>query len=266
MPASLQKAIRVLIAAFVWCTVASAPFAAKAHAAEAEVLAFAAASTTNALTEIAALYTAAGHGKVALSFGSSSTLAKQIESGAPADIFLSANANWMDYLEGKQLLEKGSRADLLGNRIVLIVPTASTAQPVAIDRGFDFSVLLGKDGLLAVGDPAHVPVGTYSKEALQKLGLWEQVAHRLAPAKDVRAGLALVERGEAPVGIVYASDAVVTDKVRVIGMLPEASHAKIDYPVAVIGTGKVAAARQFVAFLSTPEARDIWKKYGFELR
>lgn len=266
MPASLKKAALVLTAVFLWCTGVNLPLAAQARAAEPEVLVFAAASTTNALTEIAALYTAGGKGKVSLSFGSSSTLAKQIESGAPADIFLSANADWMNYLEEKNLLEKGSRADLLGNRIVLIVPVASPAKPVEIVHGFDLAALLGKDGLLAVGDPAHVPVGTYAKEALQKLGIWDQVANRLAPAKDVRAGLALVERGEAPLGIVYASDAVITDKVRVIGMLPETSHPKIDYPVAIMAKGKRDAARPFVAFLSTPEARTIWKKYGFELR
>lgn len=239
---------------------------AQAKAAEADITVFAAASTTNALTEIAKNYEAAGNGKVALSFASSSTLAKQIENGAPADVFISANAEWMNYLEEKKLLEPGSRSDLLGNRIVFIVPASSPVPALTVSPKLDLAAILGKDGLLAVGDPAHVPVGTYAKAALEHLKLWSQVEKRLAPAKDVRAGLALVERAESPLGIVYASDAAVSDKVRIAGIFPKDSHPNIDYPVAAVKTSKTSAAKKFMAFLSAPGSKEIWAKYGFEVK
>ena len=232
----------------------------------AELTVFAAASTTNALAEIAKIYATGGHGTVALSFASSSTLAKQIENGAPADVFLSANAEWMEYLEGKKLLEAGSRSDLLGNRIVFIVPASSAVQSITVSPQLDLAVLLGKDGLLSVGDPAHVPVGTYAKAALEHLKLWPQVANKIAPAKDVRAGLALVERAESPLGIVYASDAVISNKVRVIGTFPSDSHPNIAYPVAAVHTANSNAALHFIKFLSTPQAKEIWARYGFEIK
>jgi molybdenum ABC transporter, periplasmic molybdate-binding protein len=231
-----------------------------------DITVFAAASTTNALTEIAALYETEGNGKVTLSFASSSTLAKQIEHGAPADVFLSANVEWMNYLEEKNLLAPGSRSDILGNRIVFIVPSSSAVQALTVSPQLELAALLGKDGLLAVGDPAHVPVGTYAKAALEHLKLWPQVANKIAPTKDVRAGLALVERAESPLGIVYASDAAISDKVRIIGVFPADSHPKIDYPVAAIKTAKTAAASAFIKFLSTPQAKSIWAKYGFEVK
>ena len=231
-----------------------------------DITVFAAASTTNALTEIAKIYEAGGNGKVALAFASSSTLAKQIENGAPADVFLSANAEWMDYLEGKKMLEAGSRSELLGNRIVFIVPASSSTQSITVSPQLDLAATLGKDGLLSVGDPVHVPVGKYAKTALERLKLWQQVANRIAPAKDVRAGLALVERAESPLGIVYASDAVITDKVRVVGKFPTDSHPNIDYPVAAVKTSKSSAALHFIKFLSTPQAKEIWAKYGFEVK
>ncbi|MDR2695490.1 MAG: molybdate ABC transporter substrate-binding protein [Deltaproteobacteria bacterium] len=237
-----------------------------ARAAATDITVFAAASTTNALTEIAKIYEAGGQGKVALSFASSSTLAKQVENGAPADVFLSANAEWMNYLEEKKLLEAGSRSDLLGNRIVFIVPASSSVQSVTVSPQLDLAAMLGKDGMLSVGDPAHVPVGTYAKAALEHLKLWTQVEKKIAPAKDVRAGLALVERAESPLGIVYASDAVISDKVRVVGAFPTNSHPNIDYPVAAIKTPKSGAALNFIKFLSTPPAKTIWAKYGFEVK
>ncbi|MCL2790508.1 MAG: molybdate ABC transporter substrate-binding protein [Desulfobulbus sp.] len=237
-----------------------------AQARAANLTVFAAASTTNALTEIAKNYEAGGKGNVALSFASSSTLAKQIENGAPADVFLSANAEWMDYLEGKKLLEAESRSDLLGNRIVFIVPASSAVQSITVSPQLDLAAMLGKDGLLSVGDPAHVPVGIYAKAALEHLKLWPQVANRIAPAKDVRAGLAFVERAESPLGIVYASDAVISDKVRIVGTFPKDSHPNIDYPVAAVKTPNSNAARAFIKFLSTPQAKEIWAKYGFEVK
>ena len=239
---------------------------AQAKAAEADITVFAAASTTNALTEIAEIYEAEKKVKTAISFASSSTLAKQIESGAPADVFISANQEWMDYLEEKDLLASGTRTDLLGNRIVFIVPAASSVQSLTVSPQLDLAALLGKDGLLSVGDPAHVPVGTYAKAALEGLKLWAQVENRIAPAKDVRAGLVLVEREESPLGIVYASDAVISDKVRVVGVFPTDSHPNIDYPAAVVKSSKNQAAPDFIKFLSTPQAKEIWAKYGFEVK
>jgi molybdate transport system substrate-binding protein len=237
-----------------------------AQTAAADLTVFAAASTTNALTEIAKLYEAGGKDKVALSFASSSTLAKQIENGAPADVFLSADTEWMKYLEEKTLLAPGSRVDLLGNRIVFIVPAASAVTTVTVSPKLDLLAILGKDGLLSVGDPAHVPVGKYAKAALEQLTLWPQVEKRIAPAKDVRAGLALVERGESPLGIVYATDAAISDKVRVAGMFPADSHPKIDYPVAAVKGANGKAALEFIKFLGAPQAKTVWAKYGFEVK
>ena len=230
-----------------------------------DIIVFAAASTTNALTEIAELYETEGHGRAALSFASSSTLAKQIENGAPAAVFLSANTEWMDYLEDKKLLEAGSRLNLLGNRIVFVVPAGSAVESLTVSPRLDLAALLGPDGLLAVGDPAHVPVGQYARAALEHLKLWPEVENRIAPAKDVRAGLVLVERAESPLGIVYASDAAVSDKVRIVGVFPSDSHPNIDYPVAAIKSPDSEAALSFIEFLSGPKAGGIWEKYGFEV-
>ncbi|MDL2279999.1 molybdate ABC transporter substrate-binding protein [Desulfovibrio sp. OttesenSCG-928-G11] len=240
------------------------PFqAAPAAAAGKDVLIFAAASATDAITEIGTLYEARGLGKVTASFASSSTLAKQIEQGAPADVFLSANDKWMDYLEERQLLAVGSRVNLLRNRIVLIVPADSPAKDLELKAGLSLLPLLGADGRLAVGDPEHVPVGMYGKKALENLGMWQEISDRLAPAKDVRAGLALVERAEAPLGLVYESDAVLSGKARIIGVFPENSHPKIVYPVAAVAAGELDAAGELIKFLLEPEARAIFKKYGF---
>ena len=240
--------------------------AVQSKAADADITVFAAASTTNALTEIAKLYEAGGGGKVTLSFASSSTLAKQIESGAPADAFLSADTEWMNYLDEKKLLEPGSRSDLLGNRIVFIVPAGSAVKELAVSPQLDLAAILGKDGMLSVGDPAHVPVGKYAKAALEQLKLWPQVEQKIAPAKDVRAGMALVERGESPLGIVYATDAAISEKVRVVGLFPADSHPKIEYPVAAMQGAKSKAALEFIKFLGAPQAKALWVKYGFEVK
>lgn len=238
------------------------PFAAPAFAAG-EVVIFAAASTTDAVTEIGELYRKKGLGSIKGSFASSSTLAKQIEQGAPADVFLSANTDWMDYLGGKNMLAAGTRSDLLRNRVVLIVPQNSPVREFVIKEGADVLSLLGKDGRLAVGDPAHVPVGMYGKQALENLKIWDSVKDRIAPMKDVRAGLAIVERGEAPLGLVYESDAAVSGKVRIVGVFPVGSHPDAVYPVAAVAGKNVEEAKKFVRFLGTPEAMDIFKKYGF---
>ncbi len=228
------------------------------------VTVFAAASTTNALNDIANLFGEKKQGKVTYSFASSSTLAKQIENGAPADVFVSADDKWMNYLADKKMIEPESRSDLLGNRLVLIAPQDSNAK-IKIGPKFDLGALLG-DGKLAMGDPAHVPAGLYGKQALQKLEIWQAVEPKVAPAKDVRAALALVERGEAPFGIVYATDAAISKKVKVVGVFPEDSHPPIVYPVALVKDRGTAAAKRFLGFLKSPEAKQIFEKYGFTVR
>ena len=224
---------------------------------------FAAASTTNAMKDIAKLFEAAQPVKVRLSFASSSTLAKQIEKGAPADIFLSANPKWMNYLEKAKAIASPSRTDLLSNRIVLIAPADSPLQDLVIDSKLDLAGLLG-EGRLAMGDPDHVPAGMYGKSAMQKLGLWDSVKDKVARAKDVRAALVLVERGEAPLGQVYATDAAISHKVKVAGVFPEDSHPKIVYPLALVK--QTQSARAFMEFLKSDAAAAVFKKYGFSVR
>jgi molybdate transport system substrate-binding protein len=217
------------------------------------VTVFAAASTTNAVAEIGELFVDRKVGKFFASYASSSTLAKQIEQGAPADVFISANQKWMDYLEGKRVIDPSTRFDLLSNRIVLIVPADSAIGKVDLRPDFPLSTLL-HDGRLAMGDPDHVPAGMYGKAALKALGVWDAVEAMVASAKDVRAALALVERGEAPLGVVYATDAAISDKVRVVALFPENTHPPILYPVAIVAGRGNPAARRFMPIqnLNTP--------------
>jgi molybdate transport system substrate-binding protein len=231
--------------------------------AQTEVVVFAAASTTNAVTEIGQLCAARNMGRITPSFASSSTLAKQIASGAPADLYISANKKWMDFLDEKHLIDRKSRLDLLGNRLVLIAPTGSALKNIDVTPGFSVTPFLGKDGRLSMGDPDHVPAGMYGKQALENLGSWDPVKDRLAPMKDVRAALVLVERAEAPLGLVYATDAAISKKVRVVGTFPEDSHPPIVYPVAAVAGGKAEAAGRFIDFLRSPESRAVFEKYGF---
>lgn len=226
------------------------------------VTVFAAASTTNAVTEIGNLFENRKMGKFRSSFASSSTVAKQIEQGAPADIYISANIKWMDYLETKKMIEPGTRFDLLSNRIVLIAPKDSSINHIDIRPGFDLVKLLG-DGRFSMGDPDHVPAGIYGMKALEKLGVWPSIEKRVARAKDVRAALALVERGETPLGQVYATDAAILDKVKVVGIFPLESHPPIVYPVAVVAGRKSKLSGLFIDFLKGPEARAVFEKYGF---
>ena len=228
------------------------------------VTVFAAASTTNAVTEIGAVFSEKNRERFLPSFASSSTLAKQIENGAPAGIFISANEKWMDYLEEKGMIEKGTRFDLLSNRIVLIVPADSAVKDIPIGPGFDLPALLG-EGRLSMGDPDHVPAGIYGKQALESLGVWTSVESRVARAKDVRAALTLVGRGEAPVGLVYATDAAISNQVRVVGTFPETSHPPIVYPAAVVAGRRSPAADRFMALLQSPEARAVFERYGFSV-
>ncbi len=225
---------------------------------------FAAASLTDGMKDAAALWVKDGHPAPTMSFGSSSTLARQIEQGAPVNVFASADQLWMDALAKKDLIVPATRRDLLGNELVLIVP-ASHPTKVDIKPGFDLFGLLGPGGRLAVGDPAHVPVGLYAKQALQRLGMWDSLSSHIAAAADVRSGMLLVERGEAPAGIVYRTDAAVSDKVVVAGVFPESSHDPISYPFAVTKAGDTPDARAFLKFLSGPQVRTIWIKRGFKV-
>lgn len=225
---------------------------------------FAAASLTDAMKDVSALWEKAGHALPRLSFSSSSTLARQIEQGAPVNVFASADEQWMDYLVKCNLIALDTRRSILGNDLVLIVP-ASHPVHVTIGPGFDVAEMLGPDGRLATGDPAHVPVGIYAEQALRKLGLWDTVAPRLAAAPDVRSALLLVERGEAPVGIVYGTDAAVSKAVAVAGVFPDSSHDPITYPFAVTKGGDTADARAFLAFMTTPAAREVLIRRGFKV-
>ncbi|MBV8616570.1 MAG: molybdate ABC transporter substrate-binding protein [Acetobacteraceae bacterium] len=223
---------------------------------------FAAASLTNALTDVCAAWARQGHPMPRLSFAASSTLARQIEQGAPANIFASADERWMDDLARHDAIVPQSRRDLLRNDLALIVP-ATAPRHVTIGPGFDLAGLLGPTGRLATGDPAHVPVGIYAKQALEHLGLWSSVAQRLAPTDDVRAALLLVERGEAPAGIVYGTDAAISRQVMVAGVFPADSHDPITYPFALTRSGDTPDARALFAFMAGPEARRLYAKYGF---
>jgi molybdate transport system substrate-binding protein len=237
-----------------------APLAARAQ----ELTVFAAASLTDAMKDVSAQWAKDGHQPLRLSFGASSTLARQIEQGAPVNLFASADEKWMDYLADKKLIVADTRKDLLGNDLVLVVP-ADKPQHVTIGPGFDLLGLLGPNGRIATGDPAHVPVGLYAEQALKKLGMWDAVQPRLARTDDVRAALLLVERGEAPAGIVYATDAAVSKGVMVAGVFPANSHDPVSYPFAVIKAGDTPEARALMTFLAGPDARAIFDKRGFKV-
>ena len=222
---------------------------------------FAAASMKNALDDVDAAYTARARVKVVASYAASSVLAKQIEQGAPADIFVSADTDWMDYAIGKKNMNAPTRVDLLGNSIVLIAPKDSKIDNVTIGPGFDLAKLAG-DGKIATGDVKAVPVGKYAKAALERLGAWQAAEPKFAMAESVRAALMLVARGEAVLGIVYSTDAKVEPAVKIVGSFPADSHPAIIYPVAATTTAKPEAA-DYLAFLRSSVAKAILEKYGF---
>ena len=226
------------------------------------VTVFAAASLKDALDAAVQSYSAEGHGKVVVSYAASAALAKQIENGAPADLFISANEEWMDYLATRNLIDASTRADFVSNSLVLIAPKDAPLS-LKIAPGFPLAAAL-KDGRLAMGDPANVPAGTYGKAALEHLGVWDSVANKTAYGADVRAVLAFVERGEAPAGIVYATDAAASGKVMVVGTFPEDSHPPVAYPIAVAKNAS-KDARGFYQFLRGPSAQAIFKKFGFRM-
>ena len=223
---------------------------------------FAAASLKNALGEANAAFTKATGVKMTASYAASSALAKQIEQGAPADVFVSADLKWMDYVAERKLIKPTTRVNLLGNRLVLIASNDSKLGTVAIGPGFDLAKLAG-DGRIAVADVRAVPAGLYAKAALEKLGAWKAAEPKLAMAENVRATLAFVARGETPVGIVYETDARIEPKVKIVGTFPEGSHEPVTYPVAATTSSKHAAAERYVAFLRTSTAKAIFERYGF---
>lgn len=223
---------------------------------------YAAASLTNAVTDIGTAWQKAGHEQPLLVFGASSALAKQVEAGAPADIFMSADLSWMDYLEQRSKIAAGSRSSLLGNTLVLIAPKGKAFE-VKTERGFDLAGAF--KGKLCTGEPGVVPVGTYAKEALTSLGWWDKISSRIVGTDDVRTALAFVERGECPLGIVYATDAAISQKVEVVATFPAGSHKPVVYPVALVKGGR-AEGGEFLQYVKTsPDAAAIFRKYGFTL-
>jgi len=222
---------------------------------------FAAASLVTALTEIVNKYDTAADTRSVPVFGASSTLARQIMHGAPAGVFVSANPRWMDVVEKAGLIVTGTRTVLLGNELVMIAP-ADSLTSIAFGKAEDISTAL-IDGPLALGDPAHVPAGIYAKVALTNMGLWPAVKNRISRSADVRAALVLVERGEAPLGVVYASDLTGRRTIRRVATFPKHSYPAITYPVAAVKSADVDRARAFLAFLQTDPVRAIFEHHGF---
>lgn len=223
---------------------------------------FAAASLTDVLGRLGTDFTASTGIPVRFSFAASSTLARQIEAGAGADVFLSADQQWMDYLEQRQRIRQSSRRDLLGNRLALVAPVDSRLE-LQVVAGFPLVAALGK-GRLATGDPDSVPVGRYARQALTSLGVWKEVADRLVRAEDVRSALLFVARGETPLGIVYATDARIDPRVRVVGLFPPGSHQPITYPVALTADAGPDAAR-FLDYLGGAAGRAAFESFGFDV-
>ena len=234
-----------------------------AHSQDKTITVFAAASLKNALDDVDAAFTKQTGVKVVTSYDASSALMKQIESGAPADAFLSADLKWMDYGVEKKVINESTRLNLLGNVLVLIAAKDAKIDHVDIKPGFDLAKLAG-DGRIATGDVKAVPVGLYAKAALEKLGLWASVEPKMAMAVNVRAALAYVARGEAPLGIVYATDAKIEPGVKVIGVFPDNSHDPIIYPMAATVNAK-PETMQYLAFLRSSAAKPIFEGYGFSV-
>ena len=247
--------------AALWLALAAPPAIA---APETAPVVLAAASLQESLTAAGDAWAAHGHSRPVLSFAASSALARQSAAGAPADLFLSADEQWMDYLAQRQLLRPGSRVALLGNTLVLVAPAASPVRLKA-GPGFLLARALGS-GRLAMADPDSVPAGKYGREALTALGVWSQVETKVARAENVRAALALVARGEVPLGIVFATDARANPAVRVVSVFPAASHTPISYPLAALARSHNPAGERFRRFLLGAEAKAIFRRYGFGLR
>jgi molybdate transport system substrate-binding protein len=252
---------RVVLAAIVVLPMllASAPPALAAD----PVVVFAASSLKDALDDVTTRYLNATGKTVTISYGASSTLAQQIEQAAPADIFFSADLDWMNELQTRSLIQANTRVSLLGNQIVLVAPKAATTTNVTVAKGADLATLLGKDGKLAMANIDSVPAGKYGKASLDALGIWPSVSARVVQADNVRAALAFVTRGEAPLGIVYTTDANAEPGVKVIGTFPADSHPPIVYPVALIASSKNPDAKAFYDFLKSDAAKPAYLKQDF---
>ncbi len=250
--------MRVVLSVLMMLTAASACAAPR----KAGLSVFAASSLTDAFRDLSTLWVAQGHAKLTLNFASSSTLAQQIEHGAPAQIFASADALWMDRLVADHFIIAGTRSDIVGNTLVVVEPKA-TMKPVKIKAGVDLGAYLGTDGRLAVGDPAHVPAGIYAEQAMRKLGMWDSLRLHLAPAENVRAALMLVSTGQSPAGIVYGSDVHGASGVAVAGVFPDDSHDPIRYPAAATMLGTGPEPRAFLDFLHSQAAQDVFAHWGF---
>lgn len=235
----------------------------QAAVADAKIIIFAAASLKTALDEVASDFQAQYGEEIAISYAGSSALAKQIEAGAPADVFISADLDWMDHVQQANLIKAETRTSLLGNSLVLVAPKDSTGA-IEIGQSFDLAGALG-DGKLAMADVKSVPAGKYGKAALEKLGAWSAVEGKVAQADNVRAALALVASGEAPFGIVYQTDAVAEPTVKIIGAFPDDSHPPIIYPAALIATSTNPAATDFLRYLESPAALGVFKRQGFKI-
>jgi molybdate transport system substrate-binding protein len=253
---SFRKAAVLAAAVFVVVTGAINP-----ATAQEKVTVFAAASMKNALDAANKAWTGEAGKEVTASYAASSALAKQIEAGAPADVFISADLDWMKYVSDKKLVKEDTKSNWLGNRIVLVAEKAN-AKPVEIKAGFDLAGLLN-GGKLAMGAPDSVPAGKYGKAALEKLGTWASVEKSVAGAESVRAALALVSRGEAPYGIVYATDAAADPGVAVVGTFPEDTHPPIIYPIAILSDSKSADAGAYVDYLKSAKAAPFFESQGF---
>jgi molybdate transport system substrate-binding protein len=227
---------------------------------DSELLVFAAASLTNVLGDLSTTWEKSAGVHVKLSFAASSVLARQIEAGGRADVFISADQEWMDYLQSRGLVNKPTRHNLVGNRLVLIAPADSKVQ-LKIAPGFPLAAALG-GGRLSTGDPDTVPVGRYARSALVSLGLWDEIQDRLVRADNVRSAMMFVARGEAPLGIVYTTDALIDPKVRIVDTFPANTHAPITYPGAVMQGARPEAAA-FLTFLASSQAAETWKRFGF---
>ena len=239
----------------------AAPWSIAAQAQGRDLLVFGAASLKNALDDVDAQYQRdAGH-KIVVSYGASPALAKQIENGAPADIFISADLDWMDYVAEHKLIKPETRFNLLGNKLVLIAPADSRIN-LTVGPNFPLAQALRNDRL-AMADPSAVPAGKYGKAALEALGVWSSVAGKIAPAQDVRATLLLVSRGEAPLGIVYQTDAAADKGVKIVGAFPESTHPPIIYPIAVTTASTHPGVAAYVGFLKSPVAKPAFEKQGF---
>lgn len=261
MRAALRAPAHLIVGLLLFIAAAFAAMPAGAEDSGQPVTLFAAASTTEAVNEIAEAYAAQTGGSIRPVVAASSTLARQVAQGAPADLYLSANATWMDYLAGQRMIVADSRVALLSNRLVLVAPADSPLR-LRLSPELDLAGLLG-DGRLAIGDPNHVPAGIYAQQALTALGLWDQVSGKLAQAANVRAALALVDRGEAVAGIVYETDAAIAPRVKIVDVFPARVTPQITYPLAIVAGHDTPAVRAVFDFLQGPQASAIFRKYGF---